>query len=56
MLRTFKSLVLICAVLSTLSLSGCASLSSAWDSTTSSISDFFKSDKQAADKPAEEKK
>jgi hypothetical protein len=36
-------------------LTGCASISSAWDSTTSSIGDFFKSDKPAADKPAAEK-
>ena len=38
-------------------MTGCASVSSAWDSTTSSISDFFKSDKSdKSDKPAEAQK
>lgn len=40
-----------------LCLTGCASVSSAWDSTTSSISDFFKSDKsEKSEKPAEAQK
>jgi len=56
MLRSLKSLTLISVMLTALCLTGCASLSSAWDSTTSSIGDFFKTDKPAADKPAEEKK
>ncbi len=51
-----KSLSLVCLLVACLGLTGCASISSAWDSTTSSIGDFFKSDKPAADKPAEEKK
>ncbi|MEY4254148.1 MAG: hypothetical protein RLZZ566_1618 [Pseudomonadota bacterium] len=51
MLRTLKSLTLISVMFTALCLTGCASISSAWDSTTSSIGDFFKSDK-----PAEEKK
>ena len=55
MLRTLKSLTLISVMFTALCLTGCASISSAWDSTTSSIGDFFKSDKPAADKPAEEK-
>jgi len=42
-------------MITALCLTGCASISSAWDSTTSSIGDFFKSDKPAADKPAAEK-
>ena len=55
MLRTLKSLTLISVMFTALCLTGCASISSAWDSTTSSIGDFFKSDKPAADKPAAEK-
>ncbi len=55
MLRTLKSLTLISVMFTALCLTGCASISSAWDSTTSSIGDFFKSDKPATDKPAEEK-
>jgi hypothetical protein len=55
MLRTLKSLTLISVMFTALCLTGCASISSAWDSTTSSIGDFFKSDKSAADKPAAEK-
>ena len=55
MLRTLKSLTLISVMFTALCLTGCASISSAWDSTTSSIGDFFKSDKPAADKPAADK-
>ncbi len=55
MLRTLKSLTLISVMFTALCLTGCASISSAWDSTTTSIGDFFKSDKPAADKPAAEK-
>ena len=55
MLRTLKSLTFMFVMISALCLTGCASISSAWDSTTSSIGDFFKSDKPATDKPAEEK-
>ena len=54
-MRTLKSLTLISVVFTAFCLTGCASISSAWDSTTSSIGDFFKSDKPAADKPAAEK-
>ena len=55
MLRTLKSLTMISVMFTALCLTGCASISSAWDSTTTSIGDFFKSDKPAADKPAAEK-
>jgi hypothetical protein len=55
MLRSLKSLTLISVMFTALCLTGCASLSSAWDSTTSTIGDFFKSDKPAADKAAAEK-
>lgn len=53
-MRTIKPLTLAAAVLVLFCLTGCASISSAWDSTTSSIGDLFKSEK--SDKPAEEKK
>ncbi len=56
MLRTLKSLTFMSVMLTALCLTGCASISSAWDSTTSSIGDFFKSDKPAEEKPAEAKK
>lgn len=56
MLRTLKSLTLISVMFTAMCLTGCASISSAWDATTTSIGDFFKSDKPATDKPAEEKK
>ncbi len=56
MLFSLKSLTLIAVMFTALSLTGCASLSSAWDSTTSTVGDFFKTEKPAADKKAEEKK
>jgi len=55
MLRKLKSLTFMSVMITALCLTGCASISSAWDSTTSSIGDFFKSDKPAADKPAADK-
>ena len=49
-----KNLIHAMVLAAAICMTGCASVSSAWDSTTSSISDFFKSDK--SDKPAEAQK
>jgi hypothetical protein len=60
MLRTNQKLTQAAVLAVVLCMTGCASMSSAWDSTTSSISDFFKSDKSEkadkSEKPAEDKK
>ncbi len=60
MLRFNQQLIQAAVLTVVICVSGCASVSSAWDSTTSSIGDFFKSDKseksEAPAKPAEAKK
>lgn len=55
-----KNLIQIVILATVVCLGGCASIASAWDSTTTSIGDFFKSDKaekpDSAEKPSEAKK
>jgi uncharacterized protein YceK len=43
-MRATKFLILSVLFVGVLGLSGCASISSAYDSVTASVSDFFKSD------------
>lgn len=43
-MRRVKGLTVLALLVSVLGLSGCASISSAYDSVTTSVSDFFKSD------------
>lgn len=46
MLQVIKSLSVISLLLITMGLTGCSTLSSAYDSTVNSVSDLFKSDKE----------
>ena len=50
MLQAAKSLSIVSLLLITMGLTGCSTLSSAYDSTVSSVSDFFKSDKDKEEK------
>lgn len=50
MLQAIKSLSLVSLLLITLGLTGCSTLSSAYDSTVTSVSDLFKSDKDKEEK------
>jgi len=43
-MRRLKALTVFVLLVGVLGLSGCASISSAYDSVTTSVSDFFKSD------------
>ena len=43
-MRRLKALTVFVLLAGVLGLSGCASISSAYDSVTTSVSDFFKSD------------
>ncbi len=45
-MHQLKGLTVIAFLVSVLGLTGCASISSAYDSVTSSVSDFFKSDSE----------
>ena len=55
MLRTIKTLSLVSMLLVTMGLTGCSTLSSAYDSTVTSVSDLFKSDKDKEEKKEEKK-
>lgn len=46
MLQVIKSLSVVSLLLITMGLTGCSTLSSAYDSTVNSVSDLFKSDKE----------
>ena len=50
MLQAAKSLSIVSLLLITMGLTGCSTLSSAYDSTVSSVSDLFKSDKDKEEK------
>jgi hypothetical protein len=50
MLQAIKSLSVVSLLLITLGLTGCSTLSSAYDSTVTSVSDLFKSDKDKEEK------
>jgi hypothetical protein len=55
MLHAVKTLSIVSMLLVTMGLTGCSTLSSAYDSTVSSVSDMFNSDKDK-DVKKEEKK
>ena len=55
MLRSIKTLTIVSMLLVTMGLTGCSTLSSAYDSTVTSVSDLFKSDKDKEEKKEEKK-
>ena len=50
MLRSIKTLTIVSMLLVTMGLTGCSTLSTAYDSTVTSVSDLFKSDKDKEEK------
>lgn len=50
MLQSIKTLSMVTLLLVALGLTGCSTLSSAYDSTVNSVSDLFKSDKDKEEK------
>lgn len=50
MLQAAKSFSIVSLLLITMGLTGCSTLSAAYDSTVSSVSDLFKSDKDKEEK------
>ena len=50
MLQAIKSLSVVSLLLITMGLTGCSTLNSAYDSTVTSVSDLFKSDKDKEEK------